>query len=329
MKSHQSHFLLRPAIVALSFAAAYFLDSYACAESVVLLLPRRIGESIDLEMTSTRERQIPGQQPTRGSSTTPVRVEVLDVADDQTIIGWSTGKPKISGDRFNKQVAKAVDPLLDLAADQTIELVFDDEFTPRSIRNIDELVRFSHKALDLMQKSLPNDEATAAVIPRVRELFNNPESAQNIFMQKPGRYFLVYGWELEPGKPRVEEVSLPSPFGPDPLPGTVTIELKPHQPDAAHYNVLYKQEFDKEAVRQLIQSVAQRFAGDRLDPDRPLPTLDVTDEGEFKVNRHTGWIEHARVVRTSRHDQGVQIDTSDFRVVSNKPNRAKPREADE
>jgi hypothetical protein len=177
------------------------------------------------------------------------------------------------------------------------------------------VIKLSQKAIDLLEQSLPKDRSAAAVIPRVREIFSNPDSVQTIMIQKPGRYFLVYGWELEPGEPREVEMSLPSPFGGEPLPAIVTIELKRFQPTDTQYVVHYKQKLDQDGVQRIIRDAAQKFAGDKLSPDRPLPKfdIDIDDSGEFKINRATGWVEHALVKRATTSNDGAQIETFEFR----------------
>jgi len=293
----------------------YLLCNVARGENLVLLPPLRVGETINLEMTMTRERNVTGQPKTKGTGTTPVRVEVLNVADEQKVIGWTTGKPKIEDARLDARIAKTIDPMLELATDQTVELVFDEEFTPRSIRNLKQVMQISQKAIDLLEKSLPKDNTSAAVIPRVREMFSNPDSVQTILIQKPGRYFLVYGWELEPGQPREVEMSLPSPFGPEPLPATVTIELKRFQSTDTQYVVLYEQRLDEKGVQRVIRDAVQKFAGDKKLLDKQIPKFDVEDRGEFKINRATGWVEHALVTRVTTSNDGSQIESFEFRSV--------------
>jgi hypothetical protein len=262
----------------------------------------------------TRESKAAGQPAIRTTSTTTVRVEVLQVSDEQTVIGWTTGKPKLENPRLREQLGESMDPLLALGVDQTTELVFDDEFTLHAIRNLEEVIKLSQTAIDLLQKSLPDDKSAGESIPRVREMFSNPEAVQTIFIQKPGRYFLIYGWELEAGVPREVEMGLPSPFGGEPLPAIVTIELKPFQPTDAQLLVSYKQTLDKEGVKRLIADAMKKFAGDR--PGLQVPTFDVEDSGEFKVNKETGWVEHAVVKRTTTADEGSQIEEFEFRVVA-------------
>ena len=228
-------------------------------------------------------------------------------------MGWTVGRAKIEGPRFNPQVAAATDPLIELVANQTFELVLNKEFTPTAIRNIEDIMALSQKMVDTMEKTLPDDAAKAAVIPRVREMFSNRETTQNLMLQQPGRYFLVYGWELEAGQPREVEMSLPSPFGGEPLPAKVTIELKPWQEADEHYVVTYRQDLDEPGVQRLIQDAMKKFAGDKAIPADQMPQFDVQDRGEFRVNQVTGWVDHAVVTRTSRSDGGSQIDTLEFR----------------
>jgi hypothetical protein len=304
--------------VATAFSAvllAHFLmSSCANAEGIVLTPPLEVGASVNLEMTMTRERKAAGQPAIRTTSITPVRVEVLQVSDEETIIGWTTGRSKLENPRLQEQLGENMDPLLALGVDQTMELVFDEEFTPHAIRNLDDMIKRCQTALDLLQESLPDDKAAAETISRVREMFSNPEVVQGILIQKPGRYFLIYGWELEPGVPREVEMGLPSPFGGEPLPATITIELKPIQPTDAQLLVSYKQTLDKEGVKRLIADAMNKFAGDR--PGLELPTFNVEDSGEFKVNKETGWVEHALVKRTTTASEGSQVEEFECRLLA-------------
>lgn len=296
--------------------ASCLIDSCASAEGIVLTPPLRVGESVNLEMLMTRERKVAGQPARKSTSTTPVRVAVLEVSDEETIIGWTTGRSKLEDPRLQEQMREGMDPLLDLGADQTIELVFDEEFTPHSIRNLHDVIELCQKAIDLLQQSLPDNKAAAETIPRVREMFSNPEVVQSILIQKPGRYFVIYGWELEPGVTREIEMTLPSPFGGEPLPATVTIELKPFHPTDAQLLVSYKQRLDQEGVKRIIGDAMQKFAGDTPGQEPQLPTFDVEDSGEFKVNKESGWVEHALVTRTTTANEGSQVEKFEFRVVA-------------
>jgi hypothetical protein len=295
--------------------AAYLLHRSSLAEDVVLTPPLRAGASINLEMIVTRERTVAGRPPMKATATAPVRLEVLEVADDHTVIGWTPGKAELNDARLEQLMAEQFDPLLKLGADKTLELVLDEEFTPLSIRNVEQVIDTSRKAIDLIEQSLPDGETSAAAAAGVREMFANPDSLQTIMIQKPGRYFIVYGWQLEPGEIREEEMELPSPFGGEPLPATVFIELKPFKQDDAYFVVSYSQKLDQTGVQRVMRDAMQKFANDKFPADKQLPKLDVRDDGEFKISRATGWVEQARIQRTTSSDEGSQIETFEFRVV--------------
>lgn len=309
---HSFRLHLAAAFCALS--VALFGTSRAdAADTVVIFPPTDVGAAIDLVQTTTRERSVKGQPATTGSSTTPVHLEVLAASDDETVMGWTIGRAKIEGPRFNPQVADVTDPLIDLIADQTIELVLDEQFTPAAIRNLDHMMALSQKMVGELEKTLPDGEAKAAAIPRIREMVSNRETTQNLMLQQPGRYFLVYGWELEPGQPRQVDMLLPSPFGGEPLPAQVTIELMPWNDADEHLVVAYRQDLDQAAVQRLIQDAMKKLAGDSPIPPDQFPKFDVQDRGEFRINRSTGWVDDAVVTRTTRANEGSQIDTLEFR----------------
>jgi hypothetical protein len=281
------------------------------AESVILTPPRKVGESINIEMTITRERNDVGRPPSKNFGTTPVRVHILDTADKQTVVGWTLGKPRVNAPQ---DITKELDPLTDLFAGQTIELVFDEHFSAHSIRNLDQMIQLSKRTLAAIEKTLPKEQS-AIVIPRVRQMFADPNTVQSVMMQKPGTYFLVYGWELDPGDPRQEEMSLPNPFGGDPLSATVTIELQPHQPADTHYIVHYKQDLDPAGVERTLRATMQRIQGDKYSPDMALPKFNIQDNGEYKINKANGWVEHAAFKRTKTYDNGSQTDAYEFHHV--------------
>jgi hypothetical protein len=197
--------------VLLNFAALAELQLLHAAESVVILPPTRVGDAIDLVQTSTRERTGPGQPATKGSSITPVHLVVLASDDTETVLGWTVGRTTVEGQRFNPKTAAITDPLVDLVANQTLEIVLDEEFTPVALRNLDAIVALTKKMVDVIEQNLPDDPAKAATIPRVREMFSNADTTQTLMLQQPGRYFLAYGWELEPGLPREVDMTLPVP----------------------------------------------------------------------------------------------------------------------
>jgi hypothetical protein len=309
-----SRFCAIPAAPALGILLALLAAGTALSQSVVLRPPLAVGEGINLEMTATREKSVAGQPASKTVAVTQVRVEVLEVADKQTVIGWTTGRAKLENAPLDKRMANEIEPLLDLFADQTVELVFDAEFTPRSIRNLDAMIQLSEKIIGRLQHTLRDHELAAQTIPRLREIFGKPDVLQSMIIQKPARYFLAYGWELEPGKQREVEMSIPSPLGGEPLPAVLSIELKPFQPTDNHYLVLYRQTPDHAGVQRYLRDYLRKISGDTTTPDQPLPKLDFGDSAEFKINRKTGWVEHATVRRTITSDDVTQIETVTFRL---------------
>jgi hypothetical protein len=312
MYSSRSFFPL-VAWVLLNFAALIELRPLSAAESVVILPPTRVGEAIELVQTSTRERTGPGQPATKGNSITPIHLEVIASNDTETVMGWTFGRTTVEGRRFNPKTAAVTDPLIDLVAGQTLEIVLDEAYTPVELRNLDDIMVLTKKMVDVMDKSLPEDPAKAAAIPRVREMFSNASTTQSIMLQQPGRYFLAYGWELEPGLPREAEMALPSPFGGEPLPAKVTVELKPIQDANEYYVVTYRQDLDQVGVERVIRETLQKLAGDKPIPPDQLPQFDVQDRGEFHIHRATGWVHQAEVTRTTRGKDVTQIDKLEFR----------------
>lgn len=283
------------------------------AEGMVLDLPE-VGQSIDIVMTSTRETKRPGQAASKHSGATPIHIKVLESKGTETIVSWTFGRTRVNGKGMDEEMAARINPLLSLNEGKRLELVFDDELTLRSIRNVEEVMEMTQKSLDALVKTLPK-HVSSEIVPQVREMFSNPETVVSLLIQDPGRYFLVYGWELAPGVPRREEMQLPNPFGGEPLPANMTLTLEPYQPQESQLVVKFKQELDKEAVSSFTKSMMKKAVELRKDEELELPKLEIADTATYTINRTTGWVERASVVRKSTAAGGSRTDIVEFRIA--------------
>lgn len=284
------------------------------AETLLLSPPTVPGAAIIIELEGSREDS-PSEAPvTIARAITPIHFEVLEDERQRLVIGYTSGKPTLSGVELDAKGQKTIDSVARITADRTWELVFDKHFSIVSLRNLDEATRATEKILDLTKKNLKNAQTNPASVDLEKQL-TSPKSVVMAMTKIPEMYFRVYGYALEPGLKRVEAGEVPNIFGTGSIPSSVTIELLPFEPDDKFYEIHFVQELDKSKTKKKVNSLVEMFMGDRFQTEERVQDISVKEEGNYIINRETQWVESATVKRIIEvPGKGSRIETFTFRI---------------
>jgi hypothetical protein len=305
MPSLQSAFLKSVTIAAPGLLLAFVCGCAAPASPVVLRPSAQMGDSIDLEMQVSRVEKFTRDPKVTKNPAIPVQIRVID-AGKETVVEWKAGAPHI-----NEAAGKPVfNPASTILENQSVEVVLDESSQPTSVRNLDELMKSTATAIDQLEKSLPKDKANEAIISHFRKSFGNPVTAERLALYRSGRYFLPYGRRLVPGEPITQQKDVPTNYSAQPLPMAITIELKRFKPTDTHYVVTYEQVVDQERLPVGMRSNGQRPGIGVLLPGSPR--FNMIEHGEFRINRATGWVEHAKVEHTVISNESTHSELIEF-----------------
>lgn len=272
------------------------------AQPITLHAPNQIGNAIDLEMRITLVEHFTKDEKVIKYQAVPIRLEVIDI-DSGIAVEWITGS-----------AGPAKQPRLDLALiiaeDQAMEFILGKDSQPTVVQNLSELMKSAASAIDRLEESLPNDKANHALISRFRQSCGDPTSVEPLIRYRPNRYFLPYGWTLKPGQPISINRDLVTKYSESPLPTTITVELNSFTPTDQHYVVHFEQAVDQERLPASMKLNGQR--GGILGLLDSSPRFELTVEGDFKINRSTGWVEEAKVTKSVTSNEQTHREIIEF-----------------
>jgi len=301
-----------PAISIVLFVSILVMATTLAVDPILFGPSLTKGDVIELEMTTSREQRRGDEQPLEAAVTTPVRLEVLEVADNRTVVSWTTGRSEI--ENADVLTRLSADPWLELTDGKTREFVFDGEYNYLELRNVEQVIKDVSEGLDTIEAQMPPDGA--AFMRQARSMWTDREWVRVMMADRPLRYFLPFGWELIPGVPRREEALLPNPFGVAALDSVVTLELMSFTADDATYTVKWGQRISAKAAKRFSTEVVEKLIGGEPPPEfHELPPPDIRDDAEFEVDRDSGWIRVATVRRTTTLLDMSRIDTYEFRLT--------------
>lgn len=296
------------------------------ADKVVHVDPvLRKGASIDLEITTLKETAKQGEKPGKQKGTIEVKVEVLDVTDEDTsLIAWTQTIPNAA----ESAAAMGDDPMAAiLLAMDGLRL----EFGLTAEGELTGLTNFEHVHKRLMtvvdstiekrRREGASEEALATAKKLTTELYADQDRTTDVLMKEASLYFQVYGYQLQAGEPLEYETMLGNPLGGELFPASGTWRLDGFSPKAKVVKVRWQQEVEeKEAIRIMIETLralaekAGRPASDEDVKQLMKMRYTVSDDGTYTYNRETGFIESLRYKRVNVIDQSRSSETVTIRT---------------
>jgi len=208
-----------------------------------------------------------------------------------------------------QQLSPAQSKALGLTHDDlksTAEFVLDEQYNIVGIRNWEELRdkanTMTSNLMDAMvEQGLSDPEtATQAKVAMVK-LTSTEAGVHSIYAKRISTYLLGYGWELTEGEPLVQEVSLPNPFGGEPLPAIITTKLDddPETPNLIEYT--YEQALESEPAAALIRDALLLIGiPDNEELAEHLRGVQITDTMEWSYDESRQLVAHATFERITK-----------------------------
>lgn len=298
-------------------AAVLTLPTLAADPPVRLSPEWAKGDKVEYEFTKGRERKKDGKVVLSGTSTTPITVEVLKAGKDEVEVGWTFGETKIN------DLAQAKNPqvkaMSNIMKGRQIVFTLDPEGGLTGIKNFEELQKTSDEIVDflagLMKESGGTQADTDKVKAAVKGMFANRELGETMWLKDPAALFFLVGEKLEEGKTKETDEELPNPFGGDPFPTKRRVEFTKMNAKAGTAVISVSVAFDEKAAEKILNQIIKDLTK-QLGKEPPnadvIKGFRITDAAEYTVSTKTGWVEKAKVTRTLKQGDGVQVDTQEF-----------------
>ena len=230
-------------------------------------------------------------------------VEVMEVKAGQFVMRCT------SHDRFiypKIPLAAADAKSVELLRDFPVDFVFSLEGERPQARDMDRLRERADKILVATADADPayrdNPEEREQFLKSLRRIYGEKSGA--VVMSLFGRDFIplysVYGVELEVGKPLSNRVTVPSPFGGEPLSAKSTIHLEAPAKGGKDHRITTTVELDGEGVANMAKNMLKRFADnselmERAERELKDVKLNLTTKSTYRYDSEKGIITHATI----------------------------------
>lgn len=301
----------------LLLAVVFALPALADDPAVKLSPTWAKGDKVEYEFTKGRERTKDGKVVLSGSSTTPITVEVLKAGKEEVELSWTFGETKLNDPAQAKNPAAKA--MANIMKGRKLVFTLDPDGGLTGLTNFDEMQKATGEILEVLAGTMKDAGAPPAqfeqVAAAVKGMFANREFAEAAWLKDPGVLFFPVGAKLEVGKAKETEEELPNPFGGDPFPTKRTVELTKVDAKTGLATIRVSVAFDEKAAAKILNQLVKDLTK-QLGKEPPnaevLKGFRITDEAEFTVNTKTGWVEKAKLTRTGKQGDGVQVDTHEF-----------------
>ncbi len=189
----------------------------------------------------------------------------------------------------------------------TAEFLLDEEYNLVELRNW-ELLRdkgnkIATKLTDARVKAgLVEPEQAELAKSMVTDLSSTHDGVFFMYSKRVAPYFLGYGWVLPQDEPITYETALPNPYGGEPLPASITIQLNddPETPDLIEFQ--HTQSLDQEKAAALLLDFFQRLdAPGEEDFREAVRQLQITDTVTWAYDPE------AQLIRSATYERHMQI----------------------
>jgi hypothetical protein len=281
----------------------------ALTAAVVVALPARAapvtftpqfksGETLQLVLTKTRERQVPNQPAVKGGGETTVTLKVLSAGAEGSVIEWRNGDTRLVG--ANAQPDAATQDLLAAASGLRYEVVLDAKGDFKELRNFEEVRQRLDQIMEKTAGRVQDEKRREQVKEALRKAFADRQTLEQAVLKEVLLFFYPLGKTLEQGKPLRFDTEMQTPLGPKPIPAAVTVTLKSFNKGMDTAKIEWKQQIDRKAANQAMRQWLEQMGkqmGKPMPKDQKIPDLDVTDRADFVVSPGSGWTESMRYTR--------------------------------
>jgi hypothetical protein len=268
--------------VAAAALALLVLSPSAFAQEVDTSLALREGDEFTLEVTRVREDL---RRPERNlRSTTPVRVRVLSVSPERSVLEWGlAGRERIEAAvPLPEPALRAADAA---AGDLRLQLAFDSDGQLEGLVNESEVVTKLQAVVDVFLRELLA-KVPAEQHGQVRALmaqWMTPEVLVTQAMNDAETYFSLVGVVLEVGEVFELDIDVPHP-----LTGDIPAVFHLHAESAtdAEAVLVTTTTYDDEALREMTKQLLVQ-SGAPITPEElaKTPPMAMTDDGRYVLDR--------------------------------------------
>ncbi|MCG3124448.1 MAG: hypothetical protein GIKADHBN_02911 [Phycisphaerales bacterium] len=172
-----------------------------------------------------------------------------------------------------------------------VEVEFTHEGELVGMRNWDAVrgpaLKASQAVLEVMKKSMP-EEQFEFVARWVENSYAPDGMGQQMLIGDAWTCFMGYGYAVPVQGQREEEIEFDNPLGGDPLPGRMTLRVRPKGAEKDVTTVEYKSRVDPAAAGKAMKESMERLTG--RDPDGQELILDMEESATYVYDGSTGWL---------------------------------------
>ena len=270
------------------------------------------GDKLRYTLVKSRKRTRGSDTVFDNSSSTDIDIEILETSPAGYLVGWTTGKPTVSGNSNDPLVQQ----VLNLFSDVQMRLMLDNSISIVGIQNWQEVQSRSVELVEILAKRTEESVGSqaAAGVRQTASMFSSERQVMNLCARDAQMFFLILGGTYEVA-PNEYEDRLPNPYGGEPFPSKAAFRLLGIQPDKNQAVVQWTQTLDPVATRRIMEVIVRDMTS-RMGANAPdqqiLKDFAIDDEATAYVDLETGWPATVKHQRTSRTGGATQVDRIEF-----------------
>ncbi len=161
-------------------------------------------------------------------------------------------------------------------------------------------------------KLFKNIKEKTKVINQIKAIFQSKEMIEQVVIKEIQLYHAPYGLEYSLDEKLEIEAQLPNPFGGEPFPTIIFMELTDLQPELNYCNLVIGQKINSRKAENILLDLMKKLIPDTkklLKKDEMFKIFNISDHTEYKVELDSGWINDLLFKRTMIVNNIKQIDS--------------------
>lgn len=278
-----------------------------------------VGTRYELELVKFRKDFQGDELVAERTSTTPVRIEVLERSEDGYLFSWTNGKTEMPNvPESTKAVAQAMAGLVE---GLELKLRMDEFGSFERLENEKEVLEKVEKAVDRIETYLSESGLEKALVAQVvgqaRQMIGNEAFTQSM-LKEPIAFYMPSGGRFVLGELEVNDDLIGNPFGGDPFPAKNSICLTELREEEGLARIDWTMKLDPEEATRILTETISEMAK-RMGQDPPaadeLPSFEIGDETVYWYDLTTGVPRSVVAARTivsqgSKRVEGFRIETT-------------------
>ncbi|MCK4259604.1 MAG: hypothetical protein KAX49_11540 [Halanaerobiales bacterium] len=248
-------------------------------------------------------------------SKTTFTITVIDVLDDGYILEWKNDDMNLTNieqDDLSKIILKMVDGVV-------TRYKVDEYGTFVEFTNLPELKKTMYEISNTVAEQLETDEEKNQFKQFMSIILGSDEQLTVVLSKSISLLHnpYIYGYEFETGEEYVGEVSLPNPWGGQPLSGIINITASSYQDNMNE--IVISQILDKtksaEVVNDIIKTLSSQLATMNISEDMFIETIEINDEIVSLFKENSNWLSEIKLIRTAKILNDSQVEIYNFEAI--------------